>query len=73
MLCCLKYFYQYTFNTNNFSKIFSEIPSSIIGEIVDLLDNKLVNLVHARNVIAKIFVDNSKSPTQVSIFFDVTN
>jgi len=73
MLCCLKYFYLYAFNTNDFSKIFSKIPSSIIGEIVDLLDNKLVNLVHARKVIAKIFDEKSKSPSQVSIFFNVTN
>ncbi|XP_022171407.1 glutamyl-tRNA(Gln) amidotransferase subunit B, mitochondrial [Myzus persicae] len=43
----------------------SEIPSSFIGEIVDLLDNKLVNLVHARKIISKIFDEKNKSPSQI--------
>lgn len=46
----------------------SEIPSSAIGEVVDLLDNNTVNLVHARKVIAKIFDEKNKSPSQVSLF-----
>lgn len=73
MLCCLKYFSLQTFNINDFLKIFSEIPSSFIGEIVDLLDNKLVNLVHARKIISKIFDEKNKSPSQVSSFFNETN
>ncbi|CAH1720926.1 glutamyl-tRNA(Gln) amidotransferase subunit B, mitochondrial [Aphis gossypii] len=45
----------------------SEIPSSVIGEVVDLLDNNTVNLVHARKVIAKIFDEKNKSPSQIVI------
>jgi len=52
--------------------MFSEIPSSVIGEVVDLLDNNTVNLVYARKVIAKIFDDKNKSPSQVNIFFNAT-
>jgi len=53
--------------------MFSQIPSHVIGEIVDLLDNKLVNLVHARKVISKMFDEKNKSPSQVCLFYNVTN
>lgn len=53
--------------------MFSEIPCHFIGEIVDLLDNNTLNLVHARKVIAKLFDETNKSPTQVCNFLIITN
>lgn len=55
---------------NCFNKLFlilSEISSHAIGEIVDLLDNRTLNLAYARKVIAILLDKTNKSPSEVSI------
>lgn len=44
----------------------SEIPSRVISEIIDLLENDTVNLFYARKVITKLFDETNKSPLQAS-------
>lgn len=46
--------------------MFSEIPSSVIGEIVDLLDKNILNLFYTKKVISILFDKTNKSPLQVS-------
>lgn len=52
--------------------MFSEIPSYVIGEVIDLLDNNTLNLPYARKVIAKLFDETMKSPSQVCVFLNVS-
>lgn len=49
--------------------MFSKIPSTFLGEIVDLLDNNTLNLAYAKKVISKIFDETNKSPLQVSMHY----
>ncbi|VVC36675.1 Aspartyl/glutamyl-tRNA(Asn/Gln) amidotransferase, B subunit,Aspartyl/Glutamyl-tRNA(Gln) [Cinara cedri] len=42
-----------------------KIPSYFIGEVVDLLDNNTLNISYAKKVIAKLFDESDKSPSQI--------
>lgn len=57
-------------------QIFSIPHEDFIGHLIDLLQNKLINLITAKKILYEIISDSKKSPKEVKlppVFFHIKN